>query len=284
MGARTDLIPPDLLPAVTQECGPIEHVEDRSWDHGEAQVLHVSGRSGTCFVKRHRTVDHHRREVRAYEHWVAGWADVPRFLGSTPDPLAIAVSELPGISPLSAAMPELAEVHRQAGAFSARLHDLPVHDDDIALRDAVAQRTDAWLVRAVGMVEPATIDRVRAAIDEVLPLLDGWRRRACHRDFTERNWLWDGERLAVFDFGLSRLDLALTDVERLWSSSWREHPELADAYWDGYGATPTSDEEAVLVAYGVLQALTTVVWSVDHADQAYEENGRERLRWLLGSA
>ena len=78
MGGRTEWIPTALLPAVEGECGPVARVEDRSWDHGEAQVLHVQGARGTCFVKRHRTLDHHRREVHAYGQWVAGWADVPR--------------------------------------------------------------------------------------------------------------------------------------------------------------------------------------------------------------
>ena len=281
MGGRTEWIPTALLPAVEGECGPVERVEDRSWDHGEAQVLHVQGPRGACFVKRHRTLDHHRREVHAYGQWVAGWADVPRVIGEVSDPPAIAVTALNGVSALDVAPEDLPEVHRQAGAFIARLHAVRVADDDISLAEALSRRTESWSARAEGRVERSDIARVRARINDVLPIVDGWPRRACHRDFTERNWLWDGRGLSVFDFGTSRPDLALTDVERIWSSSWRAHPGLADAFWDGYGRRPTVDEEAVLDAYGALQALTTVVWAVDHDDAPFEAAGRERLRWLL---
>lgn len=282
MGGPTELIPAALLAVVEQECGPILRVEDRSWDHGEAMVLHVEGARAACFVKLHRTVDHHRRETAAYLEWVAGWDEAPRLLGHVDDPPAIALSALDGVSALDVPPAERAELHRQAGAFLARLHALTVGDDDIGLAEALSRRTASWSERAVGAVDDADIERVRQGMQEILPLVDGWSRRACHRDFTERNWLWDGERLSVFDFGTARLDLALTDVERLWSSSWREHPGLADAFWDGYGRTPTAEEEAVLHAYGVLQAMTTVVWAVDHADAKFEAAGRDRLRWLLG--
>lgn len=283
MGGPTELIPAALLASVEQECGPVQEVEDRSWDHGEAQVLHIQGARASCFVKRHRTVDHHRREVDAYRRWVGGWADVPRLLGHVDEPLAIAVSALDGVSALDVTAAELPEVHRQAGAFLARLHAVAVDDDDITLEDALTRRTLSWSTRAEGRVARQDIARVRAAIEEILPVLEGWSRRACHRDFTERNWIWDGRQLRVFDFGISRLDLALTDVERIWSSSWREHPELAEAFWDGYGRRPTSGEEAVLHAYGALQALTTVVWAVDHNDAPFEAAGRDRLRWLLSN-
>ncbi len=282
MGGPIELIPAGLLTAVVDECGPIQRVEDRSWDHGEAQVLHVQGARAACFVKRHRTADHHGREVDAYERWVGGWPDVPRLIGHVHEPFAIAVSALDGVSALDVAPADLPEVHRQAGAFIARLHALSVEDDDITLAEALTLRTASWSTRAAGMVDPGDVSRVRAGVEEILPVVDGWSRRACHRDFTERNWLWDGEAVRVFDFGISRLDIALTDVERIWSSSWRQRPELADAFWDGYGRHLSADEEAVLLAYGALQALTTVVWAVDHADAPFEAAGRDRLRWLLG--
>ena len=281
MGGPTELIPTALVDAVVAECGPNLRAEDRSWDHGEAQVLRVEGERAACFVKLHRTGDHHRREVSAYLDWVAGWGDVPRLVAHTDAPLAIAVSALDGVSGLDASPAELPELHRQAGAFIARLHAVPVDDDDITLADALGRRTASWSARAVGVVDDTDIERVREGIHEILPLVDGWSRRRCHRDFTERNWMWDGRRLSVFDFGAARLDLPLTDVERIWSSSWRRQPGLADAFWDGYGRRPTADEDAVLHAYGLLQAMTTVVWAVDHADAPFEAAGRDRLRWLL---
>ncbi len=280
-----DAIPAALVDCVVAECGPIDRVEDRSWDHGEATVLRVAGPRGAVFVKRHRTDDHHRREVAAYENWVAGWEMVPRFLGYCDEPKGLAVTAVPGISVLDVPVADRGEAHRQAGAFLARLHALPVDDDDaIALDEAIAMRTESWGARAEGRLDPSEIDWVRAEIDAVLPHFAQWGRRACHRDFTERNWLLDGERLWVFDFGISRLDTALTDIERIWSSSWREAPELADAFWEGYGRRLTAEEEAALVAYGALAALTTVVWAVDHDDAPFEANGRERLAWLRSGA
>ena len=279
-----DEIPVPLRAAVAGHCGSVDRVEDRSWSHGEARVLHVAGERATCFVKLHRTVDHYRREVHAYTQWVTGWTDVPRMLGADDEARAVVVTELPGCSGFDVAARDEPEMHRQAGAFIARLHAVPIDDDDISLDDAMSRRTDAWLSRADGVVDASVVADVRGRMNDIGSILSGWSRRACHRDFTERNWLWDDGRLFVFDFGIARPDLFLADVERLWSSTWRGRPELAEAFWDGYGRRLDADEEAVLIAYGAMQALTTVVWAVDHDDAPFEQHGRDRLDWLLGRA
>jgi Ser/Thr protein kinase RdoA (MazF antagonist) len=176
-------------------------------------------------------------------------------------------------------------VHREAGAWLARLHRLPVTDDDpLPLAEAYRRRADAWIGRARDLLPAATLRSVRSCLDEALPRLEARRRVPCHRDMGPRNWLVaDGRLRAVIDFEHARPDVAEVDVARLATTVWPRRPEFRAAFLAGYAqADGPGDPEAPWVrGLLVLEALGTVVWAVEHGDASFELRGRAALARLL---
>ena len=65
----------------------------------------------------------------------------------------------------------------------------------------------------------------------------------CHRDWQPRNWLVDdaGEPWAI-DFEHARVGPWFEDVGRLWWREWQGRPDLAEAFFDGYGRRLDGDD------------------------------------------
>jgi Ser/Thr protein kinase RdoA (MazF antagonist) len=283
-----ETVPEGLRLLAAERLGELLGAENLSWQHGESAVWRVAGRRGRLIVKHHRQLRKWRQEVRAYLEWL------PALDGATSELLAvreqpprgILLSLLPGAPLAGLTLPPEREMrlHAQAGAFLRRLHDLPVADDDpLPLAEAFEQRLHAWTVRARGLVSPPSLDAVGGRVREALPMLGGARRVACHRDFTPRNWLVDPQRpgrLAVIDFEHARPDLWLMDLERLWSGTWRDRPDLEQAFLEGYGRQLAEDDSELLERLAALAAMTTVVWAREHGDREFEVAGRATLERL----
>lgn len=171
------------------------------------------------------------------------------------------------------------DAHRQAGALAARLHAIGPRSVDVEHAPRLVEQLDRWQRRAPGAFDPAELDVVRGRLRE-LDRLPAPERTSIHNDYQPRSWIVDGGRVAVIDFGRSGLDLLVRDVERLWFAEWVGHPELRDAFLDGYGRALTTDEVAIIQAHAAFQAGGTVVWSTEHGDPAFERTGRDLLARL----
>jgi Ser/Thr protein kinase RdoA (MazF antagonist) len=228
-------------------------------------------------VKQFRSPRAFEQERRALSQWFGdakiGGARTPRLIADAPELAALILERLPG----AAANQDSPIVHSAAGRFLAALHQLEVIDDDpVPLAEALTQRTRAWLRRAAAALEPeqARIVELHGPRPE---LFTDARRVACHRDFAPRNWLWDGERLAVVDFEHARPDLALVDLAKLCVGSWAQRPDLAVAFFAGYGRSPSDLEREQLRALVVLHGLASLAWGQERGDAELVMEGRSAL-------
>src|SRR5699024_4876284 len=126
-------------------------------------------------------------------------------------------------------------------------------------------RAQRWL-DAEHRIAPATEERLRQALTHhptgpatVVPT---------HGDYHPRNWLIDGGRVVVIDFGRAGLRPAETDLARLAVQQFGTDPALEAAFLDGYGAEP---RDAAGWRYVLLtEAIATAVWAHQMGDERFE--------------
>jgi Ser/Thr protein kinase RdoA (MazF antagonist) len=110
-------------------------------------------------------------------------------------------------------------------------------------RDWLWERAAQWASRAAPLLTPddkAVIRDHLAAIGQADIPSGG----PCHLDFQPRNWLVSSPGdVSVIDFEHARIDLPARDLVRLRFRTWPGHPDLRDAFLDGYGRplSPTED-------------------------------------------
>ena len=267
-----------------QHLAEIRSVRFCGWDHAESGVWELSTATGRVFLKKHRQTRKFEQELLAYQAWTPHLSPLtPRLLEHQRETQTLLLSAVPGelVERMKLSAREERDLHRQAGAFLRRLHDAPFEDaDTLTLAEALRKRTEAWAARVEGVLTLEDITWVKARVAEALPLLADFTRVPCHRDYTARNWLADGNRFYVIDFEHAHPDLWLYDLERLWAELWPERPDLRAAFLNGYGRDLTEEEEGVLERVAAHGALSTIVWARDHKDTAFEEQGWRRLAWL----
>lgn len=255
-----------------------------------ARVWRVRARSGAAAVLKvpgGRAA--FQRERRAYLDWAPHLSPWTARLWGVHDaaPAALLLDELPGAPAGGGTGHASARVHRQAGAWLARLHRLGFEDPDAtAVDEAYARRADAWLRRAQGALDPTALRRVRARLDAWLPRVRGRGRGPCHRDFGPRNWMVEGDALSgVIDFEHARPDLPEADLARLAAFTWMDRPDLRNAFLAGYraGGGPARTAPADMDGPMLLEATGTVVWAARHADAALETAGRAALARILAA-
>ena len=267
--------------------GPFEIIRFCGWQHAESNVWRVSAGGKRCFLKQHKQPRKFQQEVYAYQNWTPQLVLTPDLISVNKDLNALLLSAVPGelAQKVTLTQKREREVYRCAGAFLRQLHDLPFEDTDtLPLADALLMRSKSWLKRAQGLFDEQTIQWVSAQLGEAAQIVreKGWMRVPCHRDYTERNWLWDGDTLYVIDFEHAKPDLFLTDFEKLRSLVWLHRSDLQDAFFEGYGRSLTDDEAGVLESLALHGALVMVVWACEHGDKAFERQGREVLGRLRG--
>lgn len=240
------------------------------------RVVSGDGRGGApvAFLKRHRSARKYRQEVAALQAWAPALAPhAPQLLARDDAGLVLLTTvvdgtpldELDALDQLGARDHErrhAVTAYRALGAFTTRLHTLPVAEDDpVPPAEAYRLRVRAWCDGAEGHVDPATIDHVRAYASEAEAALVGARRVPCHRDLAPRNVLVTGAdrvdpalvdaalangvppasttlRVGVIDFEHARADLPWVDLVRLQAEVWLDRPELKEAFLQGFGETP----------------------------------------------
>lgn len=253
--------------------GRIVRAEPSSRSSAGATVWKVEGAHGPAVLKSHGSAAKHARERDAYLLWLRALADRTAPLLGVRDepPRALLLEHRPGRVGVRAEAAEAATVHRQAGGWLARLHDLPHRDDDpLDLAEAYGERAAAWFARAGKVLGRHRLREARAVVEEALPALRGRRRVPCHRDFTPRNWLVEGPRLtAVIDFEHARPDLPEADLVRLGVQVWRDRPGLRDAFLDGYRSVRALRLPPWWAGLEVLEAVATLAWAAEHDDPTF---------------
>lgn len=253
---------------------------DRSWSHGESEVWELSGQR-TVFVKRHRSRRKHQQELRAYQDWLPALpaGAHPRLLAHAPGVLVIEGLSGGLLQDLPPDDPRLPGLYEQAGRWLHRLHTLPFEDDDpLPVPEALRRRMKGWVRRAAGSIDPQLLAEVERPVHT--DVFAGVLRVRCHRDFSPRNLLVDGDALAVIDLEHARPDVALVDLVKLYTEPFVGRPDLQEAFHRGYGRPLSARERLQLDVLIGLYGIGTVVWARDHGDPAFEAHGRRMLDGL----
>lgn len=273
-------MPEPLAALVASVLGPELQVRSRSWPGAASHVWEARAAGGaTVFAKVHRTPKFHRREVAAYESWVPLLGkDTPILLACDSELAGIVVTPLPGVpvkfQPLAPGQD--VEVHALAGALARRIHDTA--SGPAAIAPALPS---AYVLKHLSRARltAADLSRARAILAEAaqvsLPVVP------THGDFQPRNWLYDNDaQVRIIDFERAEPASTVRDFRLLVNGPWRERPDLREAFFDGYGRRPTTDEETALAGWVVLDALDSAHWGAKHHDAEVLERGLAGLAQL----
>jgi Phosphotransferase enzyme family len=255
--------------------GPCEAEEDLSWEHRASSVLRLRDAGGGRWIaKRHRERVRYEAELAAYQRWTPALGEsAPKLRGHDDESQLLILSVLPG----RLTWPGDAAGHRRAGAVLRALHEAepgtPWEDFQVAklteFEDLAPQASELLPLDVLNFV----LTRILTLAELDGPLL----RVPCHRDYTPRNWLVDGERLHVLDFELARTDVWVNDLTRLETGVWRGRPELRAAFLEGYGRVPDAAEEYVLGVCAALNATWLVVKARGYGQRTLEDENRRIL-------
>ena len=282
--------------------GQFEVVSDHSREHSgqRASACRLHTPMGYCYVKTHRDTSHWNSEVHAYERWASTFGEyAPRLLAvRDEEPLALVITELPGQSMEQAQLSasQARAVWRDAGRALAALHELAVGEyfgpcrrdgtcagtPIYAAQEYVSQELDNWVERGirVGCLSDNELSIVRAARG-LIPAFAGERPTPCHRDYCPANWIVnDGDWAGVIDFEFAYWDVRAADFSRYPDWDWISRPDLAQAFFDGYGHSFTPEEEQQRLVAHVQYALGAIVWGHENAYYGFAAEGRQALKRL----
>jgi len=278
--------PPDGLPElILDHCTDIFRGDctvraDLSMALGEALVLMISDPAGRRWIaKAIRRPKAYRRELDAYLQWVpALGVHAPQLHAHLDDLQVILVNRLPD-HPADEATSE-PDVYAQAGAVIRRLHDSAPPVVDSFFADRLAERLENYIRRGAGLLSTSDVGFARAQVSE-LRHLPAPATVPCHLDNQPRNWLVDSAgSVRLIDFGQAKRDVWIQDVSRMYFRDWQRRPDLQEAFFSRYGRWPDDADRHLLHACAAYSAVSTVVWAREHADPAFEQQGRDLLTQL----
>lgn len=255
--------------------GPYTIVKDHSWSEQTSRVLHVSARGGSFIIKAGERDNHHiGREIDAHGTWtkplvhldrtapVVGWDGTAKVLVVRYQPGELVVGTVHEHSP---------DFYHQAGRVLQAFHCESQHVDD-SYEERATQRTLAWL-EGPHRIDAGAVRRIRAALAAYTPL--PVTVVPTHGDWQPRNWLADGSWLRVIDFGRFAFRPASSDLCRMATQQWHEHPELEAAFLDGYGGDPRDPARWPIEL--LREAVGTAAWAYQQHDDAFEAQGLRLL-------
>lgn len=205
--------------------------------HDGTSILRATANGRDVVVKVHRSAEHHRQEIHAYQHWTQVLGDrAPELLAVIDEPPGIVLTCLPGtrLDQAELSPEQEANAYHQAGGLLRRYHDAAAPSLEPNITIWLAERGEHWLERGrdfVGVTEAAELRAHLRELVELGPL----PAVPCHLDFMPRNLLISttGE-LSVIDFEHSRYDLAARDLVRPATRIWASRPDLKDAFLTSY--------------------------------------------------
>jgi aminoglycoside phosphotransferase len=295
----------EVLDWCTSELGPVEIVSDTTRQHAglRAAAHRLRTSSGGCYVKTHRVRSQWESEVHAYEQWAPAFGDLaPHLLAvRAEEPLALVITELPGTvleeiqHPLTHAQSRV--TWRAAGQVLAALHNLgtgeyfgacrrdgacagtPVGDARQFVSAVIEEQVQRGLKG--GFLSDEEFAIVRAAC-VLLPAFEDEPPVPCHGDYCPANWLVDhqGALTGVIDFERAGWDVRVADFTRYPNWDWIERPDLAEAFFEGYGRTFTPREEQQRLLAHMQYSLSAVVWGMENSYFGFAADGRQALKHL----
>jgi aminoglycoside phosphotransferase (APT) family kinase protein len=293
----------EALAWCTSVVGPIELVSDASREHAglRAAAHRLSASSGGFYLKTHRDRSHWENEAHAYEQWAPAFGNfAPRLLAVHAEaPLALLISELPGtvMEEVELTPAQAQTVWRAAGLALADLHNLPageffgrckrdgacagtpVYDAKQFISSKIEEQVEQGLKGDYLSADELAV--VRAAL-ALIPAFEGERPMPCHRDYCPANWLVspDGVWTGVIDFEFSGWDVRAADFSRYPNFDWIERPELAQAFFEGYGQLFTYAEEQQRLVALSQYALDAVVWGMQNSYYGFAADGRKAIKHM----
>ena len=264
----------------------IQSYSDKSWPLNYTRVYKLTTAKANYYLKQHSLVGKYLQEKRAYQDWAIKLKNTPDLISFDDANMFLLMTAAKGklVETNQFSQKEMLDIYYKAAGILKDLHAIRLIDNDkLSISQAYSKRLRAWLPRAKPMVAQKDIDWVEARALEVIPMLDKFQRVACHRDFTARNWLYDGGRVSLIDFEHSRPDFFLTDLERLWGSVFTTNLDLKEAFFAAYDCLNDDDIE-ILKRTTALWALNTISWANEHNDKNFEQHGRQVLRSLQANS
>jgi hypothetical protein len=245
--------------------------EHRRPDTLRASVWEIEGPDGTrWFAKQHAGPKLHRREVEAYQKWggALGPDRAPALVASDAEARTVLVTAVPGASLDRLRLPaEQEQAYRQAGLLLARLH---ATDTGQPPSDAVEEDWNEVLAKLLdSAAHYVTADDIALLRSLAQQAPVGLPKVAAQGDYMPKNWMWEEreQRLRVIDFERTQLEAAARrDLSRLHYRILHQRPDLAAAFYSGYGRRLSPEELHARMAYAVLDALDSVCWGVTHRD------------------
>ncbi len=291
-----------MLKYASQVLGQCAVVGDHTWGHRMSAVLRLRDSAGVSWIlKRHDEHERYRAEVAAYRQWVPALGRQAPALRASSDELGlIIISAVPGRpvpwpaagagatsgagegeAPARQAAAEAAAQHA-AGALLRRLHDgqpaAPWSDFGQAKADEFGRLAKA----AAGLLTSRELRAADSCVRE-LAGITGATLVPCHRDYTPRNWLADGDALYVIDFEWARLDAWVSDLARLELAIWAGLPDLREAFLNGYGRPLSDTDQVMLRGCGALIAIWLVIKARETRQPSFEQASRAALLRLAGT-
>ena len=287
--------------------GPFQVLADCSHPHGESRVWRLKAEKdqGQYFLKAHRRAGKWEREVFAYERWLPTLGDfVPRLVAiHEGESNAILIAALPGVvmESLTLSPEQERACWQQAGAVTARLHQITNSWFGSPFRDGTPQtvaepsavrfwedRIASWIDRAEAgnHLNPEEIAFARAGL-AAINVLEGETAVAVQHDYTPRNWIvvpetgaWSG----VIDFEHACWDIRAAEFKRFYDGEFVGRPDLEEAFFTGYGALPDARLRAQIQLMRLHNAVSSVVWAVEHNDTNFATRSHTALRRLMGTS
>jgi len=270
-------------------------IEDRSRAFGRKSVTwRITSADGTGFyLKRHEFRHHYVAEVRALEHWVprlndGAWWAAPEVVATSDELGAVILTELLGeiIEDSPPGPDELVTVYRHAGRLARSLHDADIDlSDEPRNQLYAADGIDRYFEMSRGHIDASTRDWAKVILTRA-DAWDGLDVVAMHGDYSPRNWIIESgdPTIKVIDWERSRPGYWVEDIQRMTHDHWLEAPQLRDAYFEGYGRTPTEAEWRQANQITLINAVGGVGWAISHGDERFAGHNRrviERLKGIL---
>lgn len=254
----------------------LELISDMSWGQVDTRVLRMTAAAKDFVIKAAGPGNHHvGREIRARETRTAPLLSQDlcgRLVAADRERNVAITTFVPGELVEGTQAEREPDVYAQAGALLRAFHGQTARLDD----DYEARVTDQALRRLNQdhRIASEVADRARE-------ILTGYTPRPIllvptHGDWQPRNWVFDGTRLRVIDFGRFDYRPAATDLCRLAVQQWRSTPSLEAAFMAGYREDPRDPD-----VWGidlVREAIGTAVWAYQVGDEPFEHQGHRMLR------
>ncbi|ODT25742.1 MAG: aminoglycoside phosphotransferase [Microbacterium sp. SCN 69-37] len=257
----------------------LDLVSDMSWGQVDTRVLRVMAGTEHFVVKAAGPSNHHiGREISAHETATGPLLSrdlCARLVGVARGSNILVTTFVRG-ELVEGTPAELSpEVQAQAGALLRAFHSQSARLDD----EYEARVTHQALQRL------SQDHRIPYDIeDRAREILNGYSPHPIlvvptHGDWQPRNWVFDGTKVRVIDFGRFDYRPAATDLCRLAVQQWRSMPSLEIAFMSGYVDDPRDPE-----VWGIdllREAVGTAVWAHRVGDEPFEQQGQRMLREAL---